>query len=164
MKTPERRSIKPSLLLFTLTAGLLTGSPSYAKVPGCSDQAAHNLLIKIALDSYKYMKQDPERHRLSITTIRTRSTDDKTGAHECAANFVITNPENGKWYSIPITYLIERLDNSPDSIHVEVENLQAGVRRALLWSYVEDPIEITPTPCSEAESKSSWIGKNPCND
>jgi len=143
MKKPACRSIKPSLLLFTLTASLLTGC-SPPKVPGCAEQAPQDVLKKIAVDVYQQMKHDPEKHQHSIASVRTRSTDDKTGAHECAADFVITNPKNNKSVNISITYLIERLDNSKDLVHVKAKGLKEGIGRALFTRQVEDPVKMSP--------------------
>jgi len=152
VKKPSVRSIKSSLLLFTLTASLLAGC-SPPKVPGCTDQAAHNLLMKVAFDVYKGLNHDPERHQQSITSVRTRSTNDKTGAHECAADFIITNPKNNKSASVPFTYLIERLDNSPDLVKVEADGLKTGVYRVLFLLQVDDLPEAPPSKGWRIESK-----------
>jgi len=132
-----------SILLVSLAASVLTGC-SPPKVPGCSEQAPQDVLKKTALDIYQQMRHDPQKHQHDIVSIRTRSTDDKTGAHECAADFVITNPKNSKSVNIPITYKIERLDNSKDLVHVEASGLKEGVGRALFTRQVEDPVKMSP--------------------
>jgi len=144
MKKPACSTIKPSLLLLTLAASVLTGC-SPPNVPGCAEQAPQDVLKKIAVDVYQQMKHDPEKHQHSITSVRTRSTDDKTGAHECAADFVITNPKNNKSQAIPITYRIERLDNSKDLVHVEASGLKEGVSGVLFFMRVEDPVKMSPS-------------------
>jgi len=143
MKKPVYHSNKSILLFLTLAASVLTGC-SPPKVPGCAEQAPQDVLKKIALDVYQQMKHDPEKHQHSITSIRTRSTDDKTGAHECAADFVITNPKNNKSEAIPITYRIERLDNSKELVHVEASGLKEGLSGVLFFRRVEDPVKMSP--------------------
>jgi len=142
MKNPACSAIKPSLLLLTLAASLLTGC-SPPKVPGCTEQEPQDVLKKIALNVYQQMKHDPEKHQHSITSIRTRSTDDKTGAHECAADFVVTNSKNNKSVTFPITYKIEKLDNSNDLVHVEASGLKEGIGDMLFFRRVEDPIKMS---------------------
>jgi len=141
MKKPVCYYNKSLLLFLTLAASVLTGcSPS--KVPGCSEKEPLEVLDKIAISAYR--NYDPEKYQHKVSSIRTRKTDDKTGAHECAADFVVTNIKNNKSANIPITYVIEKLDNSNDLVHVEVIGLKEGVSTLLLRGVLNDPIKMSP--------------------
>jgi len=141
MKKPACSAIKPSLLLLTLTASVFTGC-SPPKVPGCSEKEPLEVLDKIAISAYH--NYDPEKYQHKVISIRTRKTDDKTGAHECAADFVVTNLKNNKSANISITYVIEKLDNSNDLVHVEAIGLKEGVATLLVRGVLNDPIKMSP--------------------
>ena len=49
-----------------------------------------------------------------VTAIRTKDTNEKTGAHECAAQLGITASSTGQTKEIPITYTVEMADNGKE--------------------------------------------------
>ncbi len=50
----------------------------------------------------------------TVSAIRTTSTNEQTGAHECAAQLGITASNTGQTNEIPITYTVEMTDNDED--------------------------------------------------
>ena len=101
-------------LIFTamVVSSALTGCSQ--SVPACSDSEATELVIEIS-NGELAKTVSPEmisKIKLSVDAIRTTDTNDKTGAHSCAANLAFSGPNGTN--SIPITYTVEMTDNGEE--------------------------------------------------
>ena len=83
-------------------------------VPTCSDSDTTELVIEISNGELaKSIGQEgANKIKLSVEAIRTTDTNEKTGAHSCAANLAFSGPKGND--SIPITYTVEMTDNGKE--------------------------------------------------
>jgi len=96
-------------------------SPS---VPKCSDDQTIDLVKEIA-DREMGRQLGAEAAKMysyDVQAIRTTNTNDKTGAHECAAELKII-AKNGGGNSIPITYTVEKTEDT-GQLYVNVFGLK----------------------------------------
>lgn len=96
-------------------------------VPKCGDSEVVDLVKQIAESELGNHVTDEfvsaQGVSLNIDAIRTTSTNEQTGAHECAAQLVITVGKTGQTSEIPITYTVEMADNG-DEFYVNVFGLR----------------------------------------
>lgn len=85
-------------------------------VPKCSDRETTDLVIEIADDEMtKQLGADASSlFSYSVRTIRTTNTNEKTGAHKCAAQLEITSTKTDAANEIPITYTVELTDDGTE--------------------------------------------------
>ena len=90
-------------------AALLTGCGS--PVPVCSDEQSTDLVKEIAAREMSNQLGDAAAASFTyaVNAIRTTSTNEGTGAHECAAELAVIGP--GGTSPLPITYTIEQTDD-----------------------------------------------------
>ena len=108
---------------FVLMCAVVLSSSSQS-VPKCGDEQATTLVKQIA-DREMGSQLGAEAAKMfsyNIEAIRTTSTNEKTGAHECAAELKI-KAKNAGTNSIPITYTVEKTDDSAQ-IYVNVFGLK----------------------------------------
>ena len=81
-------------------------------VPKCGDAESVNLVKQIAdREMAKQLGADAaEFFSYEVEAIRTTSTNEQTGAHECAADLKVKG-KNGVDSSLPITYTVEKTDD-----------------------------------------------------
>jgi hypothetical protein len=94
-----------------------------SRVPGCSDEQTVDLVKKI-MDreiGNELGRQTADLISYTVSAIRTTSTNEQTGAHQCAAQLGMSGAE-GLASEIPITYGVEKTD-SGDEIYVTVYDL-----------------------------------------
>lgn len=93
-------------------------------VPKCGDTETTDLVKQIA-DREMGNQLGSEAAKMfsyTVGAIRTTSTNEQTGAHECAAQLGITASNTGQTNEIPITYTVEMTDNG-DEFYVNVFGL-----------------------------------------
>lgn len=93
-------------------------------IPKCSDEETIDLVKQIA-DREMANQLGAETAKLfsyTVNAIRTTNTNEKTGAHECAAQLQINASNTGQANEIPITYTVEITDNK-DEFYVNVYGL-----------------------------------------
>ena len=115
--------MKLSIALFSVVVVAMTLSACTESVPKCGDSGATELVIQIA-DREMINQLGEEEAKIftyAVEAIRTTKTNQKTGAHECAADLKI-NVKNGKSQSLPITYTVEKTDDG-ENIYVNVFGL-----------------------------------------
>ena len=84
----------------------------YQSVPKCGDTETI-VLVKQISDREMVTQLGAEAAKMfsyEVQAIRTTSTNEKTGEHECAAELKI-KASNGASNSIPITYTVEKTDD-----------------------------------------------------
>lgn len=94
------------------------------QVPKCNDTESLELVKQIA-NTEMANQLGLEASNLfsySLGFIRTQSTDDETGAHECAAELYIKASNTGDTNTLPITYTVELTDDGKE-IYVNVFGL-----------------------------------------
>lgn len=114
--------MKKFFIPFALVALATTGcSPS---VPSCSDKETTDLIKQIADDEMRSElgEQAAKLFSYTVSAIRTTSTNEQTGAHECAAELEIKAKNTGETSKLPITYTVELTDNG-DEFYVNVFGL-----------------------------------------
>lgn len=109
--------MKFQIILSTIATVVILSACSQS-VHKCSDSLVTKLVTEIA---------DQEigkalGYTYTVETIRTTNTNEKTGAHECAAELKYINILGGH-VSIPITYTVENTDDG-ESIYVNVFGLR----------------------------------------
>jgi hypothetical protein len=93
-------------------------------VPKCGDTETTDLVKQIA-DREMGNQLGSEAAKMfsyTVGAIRTTSTNEQTGAHECAAQLGITASNTGQTNEIPITYTVEMTDNG-EEFYVNVYGL-----------------------------------------
>ena len=89
-----------------------------SNVPSCGDSRTVALVKQIATD------EKGEFYSFEVDAIRTTSTNEQTGTHECAAQLEVSYSEDGTPASeIPITYTVELTDDGKQ-IYVGVLGLK----------------------------------------
>jgi hypothetical protein len=85
-------------------------------VPKCGDQDATKLVKQIAnREMGKQLGAEAAQlFSYTVGTIRTTSTNEQTGAHQCAAQLGITASNTGQTNEIPITYTVEMTDTGKE--------------------------------------------------
>jgi hypothetical protein len=85
-------------------------------VPKCGDQEATDLVKQIAGREMgnQLGAEAAKMFSYTIGAIRTTSTNEQTGAHECAAQLGITANDTGQTNEILITYTVEMTDNGEE--------------------------------------------------
>ncbi len=93
-------------------------------VPKCSDTEATDLVKQIANREMgnQLGAEAAKMFSYTVSAIRTTSTNEQTGAHECAAQLGITASNTGQTNEIPITYTVEMTDNG-EEFYVNVYGL-----------------------------------------
>lgn len=93
-------------------------------VPKCSDTETTDLVKQIS-DREMVNQLGIEAAKMfsyKVGAIRTTSTNEQTGAHECAAQLNVTASNTGEMTELPITYTVEVTDNG-EEFYVEVYGL-----------------------------------------
>jgi hypothetical protein len=114
--------MKLSIACTVFVALAITGCTK--SVPKCNDEQSVDL-VKLIADremGNQLGQEAAELFSYSVDSIRTQSTDSKTGAHECAAELDITASNTGVTNTIPITYTVELTDDGKE-IYVNVYGL-----------------------------------------
>ncbi|MFD1007019.1 hypothetical protein [Oceanisphaera ostreae] len=112
------------ILLISCVGILLSISGCSQTVPKCGDTETVDLVKEIA-DSEMVSQLGSEAAKLftySVDAIRTTSTNEQTGAHECSADLDVTAKNNNKTSRLPITYTVEITD-SGEHLYVNVYGL-----------------------------------------
>ena len=106
--------MKKIIIPVMLSAVALTGCSQ--SVPTCSDTETTDLVEKIAdREMGNYLGSEAAKmFSYTVSAIRTTSTNEQTGAHECAANLGITASNTGQTNEAPITYTVEMTDNGEE--------------------------------------------------
>lgn len=113
-----KKLIIPSILSTIVISGCSQS------VPKCGDTETTDLVKQIA-DREMGNQLGSEAAKMfsyTVGAIRTTSTNEQTGAHECAAQLGITASNTGQTNEIPITYTVEMTDNG-DEFFVNVFGL-----------------------------------------
>lgn len=102
--------------IITALLALMTVSACTPSVPKCGDTQIVDLVIKISGgEMVKQLGAEAATgFSYSVDSIRTRSTNEQTGAHECAAQLAITASSTNQTNAIPIEYTVELTDNGKD--------------------------------------------------
>lgn len=114
--------MKNMMLASIACSSILAGCSN--SVPACSDERTVKLLKEIIHDE-GVRRVGPERGNLytyELNAIRTRSTNEQTGAHECAADLTNIHSERGVTREVSITYTVENVD-SEEQLYVTVYGL-----------------------------------------
>jgi hypothetical protein len=93
-------------------------------VPKCSDKETIDLVTQIAGRemSNQLGAEAAKLFSYTVSAIRTTSTNEQTGAHECAAQLGISASNTGQTNEFPITYTFEKTDKG-DEFYVNVFGL-----------------------------------------
>lgn len=130
--------MKRTMFLVLIAAGLLAGCGE--KTPKCSSDDAKNLVVDIA---HKQIEKQFEQLRnsqmsemvprntdsllLKVINVRTLKHDSSVDTYQCAANLQMTmTDEQSKLpntTSIPITYNIQKTDDSNGKFYINVYGL-----------------------------------------
>ena len=115
--------MKNSTLFFMIIISIFIGGCSQS-APKCSDKETTDLVKEKAYGELVKQVGAEKVKGVSFTVkgIRTKKTNKKTGACECAADLEITH-QNGKSGSIPITYTVEITDDRKE-LYVTVFGLK----------------------------------------
>ncbi len=111
-------------IIVPLILSALAVSGCSQSVPKCGDDEVIVLVKQIA-DEEMHSQLGAELAKLfayDVDAIRTTATNDKTGAHECAAELSITASNTGQTNKVAITYTVEMTDNGKE-FYVNVSGL-----------------------------------------
>lgn len=103
----ERLGMKNVALILLASISL---SGCLNEVPGCSDDEAQRLVLKILRDQMvsMYGEEATDQIQMSLIHIRTKDTNDRTGAHLCSASVALKGPSAEKQsdldYSVEVTH------------------------------------------------------------
>jgi hypothetical protein len=104
--------------LFSVIGGLwiILTIGAVVSVPQCGDQETTDLVKEIANREMgdQLGAEAAKMFSYTVGVIRTTSTNEQTGAHECAAQLGIIASNTGQTNEIPITYSIEMTDNGEE--------------------------------------------------
>lgn len=115
--------MKLKIACSVLIAAAITGCTK--PVPKCNDDESVALVKQIA-DTEMGNQLGVEAAKIfsyKVNYIRTQNTDKKTGAHECAADLLITASNTGDSNTLPITYTVELTDDG-EQVYVNVFGLK----------------------------------------
>lgn len=94
-----------------VASGLMVASCSN-EAPSCASKEVQDTVIKIYREGMEKVAGAAvvASIKLELDAIRTTSTDEKTGAHMCAAQMKVTGPGPGG--NIDVTYKVENTEKS----------------------------------------------------
>lgn len=115
--------MKPLLIASSIAFSLVLASCSQS-APKCGEREVTDLVKEIAgREMTKQLGADASKlFSFDVQAIRTKETNEKTGAQQCAAELKI-NASNGGTNELAITYTVERTDDGK-SIYVNVFGLE----------------------------------------
>lgn len=85
-------------------------------VPKCGDKETTDLVKQIAGQELgrQFGSEAVTLITFTVTAVRTTETNEKTGAHECAAQLGFINSSTKEAGEFPITYTVEMMDNGKE--------------------------------------------------
>jgi hypothetical protein len=110
------------IIPLAVSALVITGCAK--SVPKCSDEETI-VLVKQIVSREMEKQLGAEAAKLfsyTVSAIRTTNTNEKTGAHECAAQLGVAASNTGQTNEMPITYTVEKTDKG-DEFYVNVYGL-----------------------------------------
>lgn len=120
------------LTLLFISASLLVGCGD--NTPKCNSDDAKRLVVNISEKQIKrqfdqlrnsqmagMVPQDADNIQLAVINVRTVKHDSSLDAYSCSADFKMTLPE--KTNELPITYNIQRTDDSDGQFYINVFGL-----------------------------------------
>lgn len=111
--------MKRKMLLVLIAAGLLAGCGE--KTPKCNSDDAKNLVVDIARKTIEKGMTLDKDVRISVENVRTISHESGLDVYQCAADLTFTKPDLRN--SLPITYWIQKTDDSAGQFYINVSGL-----------------------------------------
>ncbi|GKW50443.1 hypothetical protein [Halomonas sp. NCCP-2165] len=98
------------------TVAMIAISGCSSSVPKCGDTETTDLVKDIADREMarQYGTDFASLFSYSVESVRTTWTDEQTGAHECAAQLVMSASNTGQSEEAPITYTVEVTDDGEE--------------------------------------------------
>lgn len=106
--------MKHSIIPVAVMAFAIAGCSQ--SVPKCGDKETTDLVKQIANREMgnQLGAEVAKMFTYTVSAIRTTSTNEQTGAHECAAQLGVTASNTGQTNELPITYTVEMTDNGKE--------------------------------------------------
>ncbi|EID9498073.1 hypothetical protein K6I94_001916 [Salmonella enterica] len=111
--------MKRTMLLVLIAAGLLAGCDE--KTPKCSSDDAKNLVVDIARKTIEKGMTLDKDVQISVENVRTISHESGLDVYQCAADLTFIKPNMKD--SLPITYRIQKFDDSKGQFYINVSGL-----------------------------------------